>query len=1239
MSFKWVTEEGIIASAYEYESIDANIYFNTDNPNPAISIISGSLPDGISYTIMDGRIRVYGNLNFVPAPTTISFTFRATDNGVVYDSYYQIYIKNLTVAFISPESIATINETEFLNETIKISNPNGTETFMKVNGKLPNGVTLTEHGMLYGTVGAVERSTVFGFTIRCILNEQGDYIEKYFTITVRSLKDTDAPIWITSSGVLGSYSKGEKVTIKLNSYDPNRNPYKYVLVSGKLPDGLTLTPSNGVISGTLLTTFAGNWAFTVGLSTAKVRVDRQFSIVTNEINPEDQIEWVTDANLGTYKTGRRISIKVKAESKHDYMVTLVNGEMPEGISVETDGTIFGNIGYTTNVPATYSFTLRASNNYCTVDKIFNLTIIKGVGYNNCELALYINLQYYPEWKELIGYFNSYDAYKYYDTNYGICATPLIYLTHDLQTYDRLLLLNLLHFNTPIRITMGKTYKEERYNVDTLETMYDIWYKDIKLISSNDWTMNTTRPYLNDIVPPSPNGNLIDKINDDSIATTQSIIVKDLTVLVEPTGVDGVWKSITSDQTYTETEATPVEKKYTSTTKFLIYKNRKKYIQLGTTEMYYKKGENKLAFGVTTDDVYTETVTVKTDSGDERQEIRYFYIDDAEKIYVNPLPVDMYYDTTTLELLEDFEPEEVLYDPELEQYYVMRFGDKVPVKLYKKEIKYYECVSNHISGETFEPTNWAELTESTEEIEEWVSGHEYEVGQVVYVSNNLYTDISTYTITNGIYEKELYKTLTESYIYVDGIKKNVIKAGKYDNYWYELINQVIAPLATKYYEVKVDGYIYYYISDTGEFVYLTAVTADDEWYDYDTKLYYGSISIDELQWDEEKQLYYIYDPTAPGLIRYVKNLETGTYYETESKKVLIDTVLFDYVNYVSYYLNSAKKDEKTLVEKVNEDVVFYTDSLELMTGILYKVNDKWKLTLNTNKVKTYEEVIDNTWYLEDTNALLQTVIFYEQGDWRYYYKPADYVVMDISSIKDIRDRLTEKIYVTKCDTHGWMDKFTQLPLNIELSEMEIFKEGNRYFYKTELGEQVEIYLERLRYYRDSAKTDMITNTIFSGYNIDYPYFVNSDNVLIAVESFDETMYKFDKSKTTTSLLKNVSDGIILRYVTDEIVTDDHFVFLDKENEILCPDETDCNSLSNLNSHTGYIPHLKIVYANPGSNYESLSEINSYETEGGMFTNKTMIFENVRLYPKFNDEIPQQDIPLFYFNAKYSPRTLI
>lgn len=1238
MSFKWVTEQGVIASAYEYESIDANIYYETDNPNIAFSIISGSLPDGVTYTILSGRIRVNGTLKFVPAPTTISFTIRATDGDKIHDSYFQIYIKNLNVAFISPENISTINETEFLNETIELSNPNGTESFSKVNGKLPDGVTLTSHGVLYGTVGSVPSTTVYGFTIRATLNEQGDYIEKYFTITVKSLKDSDAPIWVTSAGVLGSYKKGEKVNIKLTAYDPNDNPYKYVLVTGKLPDGLTLAAATGRITGTLITTYVGTWAFSIGITNNKQRVDRQFSIVTNEINPEYEIVWKTDSNLGTWKSGHRVNFKVEAESPKEYTVSLIMGSLPPGLSIETDGTIYGNIDYLENTPMDYSFTLRAANNYCSVDKVFNVTVASGIAYNNCELALYVNLEYYPQWKDLLGYFNIGDVYKYYDSNYGLSSTPLIYITHDLRTYDRLLLLSLLHFNTPIKIKIGNTYKEERYNITTQETEYDIWYKDIKQLTSNDWTMNTNRPYLNDVIPESPNGNLIDKINDGSAITTQSIMVKDLTVLVEPTDIEGQWKAVTSDDIYTETELTPVEKKYTSTIKYLTYENKKRYIQLATTDMYRMENEDKIAFGVTEDEVYSEEIINRYGSK-EVKTIKYFYIDNNEKIYVTKLSVPTYYDINSYELFEDFIPEEVLYDYELDMYYIMRYGDKVQVKKYVEEIKYYQCAIAHISTPEFDVSYWEEIHEATEDINDWVVGHSYQVGDIVRQSNKIYTDVTNYSIKNEFYEIELYKDDISYYVYNGTERKNVIKVGKYDVYWHKIIDQTIAPLTLKYYDVKTDGGLYYYISEEGIMVYLTPVNRDDLWYDYDTKLYYGEISVDELLWDEERQLYYIYDPTAPGMIRYVKNFDVGVYYETETGKVILNIVLFDYINYINYYLDSSKKDDKVLVERAVEHLCFYTDTLEIMSEVLYKDNNALYTSLETNKVKEYEPVITNTWYIVDDMSLLQTVIFYEEGDWKYYYKPNTYDLLDVASIKDIRDRLGEKIYVKPVDTHGWFDKFTQLPINIELTDMEIFREDGKYVYHDELGQSVQIYLEHLRYYRDIAHTELITNTRFFGYGIEYPYFINSDNVLIAVEPYDETMYKFDKTKSSSALLKNLSDGIILPYVTKDIVENDYFMFIDKENEILAPDETDCNNLQNLNSKTGYKPHMKVLYAKPGSNYESLSEINLLEKDGDFFTNKTMVFEYVRLYPKFNNNIPQQDIPIFYFNAKHSPRVLV
>lgn len=84
----------------------------------------------------------------------------------------------------------------------------------------------------------------------------------------------DSPVWSTSSGSLGSY--GSSTSIQLSATDDESNSITYSLVSGSLPNGLSLS-SSGLISGTVSAP-AGTYTFTVAAS------DGSNSLVTRSFN-------------------------------------------------------------------------------------------------------------------------------------------------------------------------------------------------------------------------------------------------------------------------------------------------------------------------------------------------------------------------------------------------------------------------------------------------------------------------------------------------------------------------------------------------------------------------------------------------------------------------------------------------------------------------------------------------------------------------------------------------------------------------------------------------------------------------------------------------------------------------------------------------------------------------------------------------------------------------------------------
>lgn len=92
------------------------------------------------------------------------------------------------------------------------------------------------------------------------------------------------PIWSTGAGNIATFGSGVPRTVTITATDPDNDTITYSLVSGSLPGGMSLGPSNGVISGTVsIVTSQTTFTFTIRATALGQTADRSFNIIVNPI--------------------------------------------------------------------------------------------------------------------------------------------------------------------------------------------------------------------------------------------------------------------------------------------------------------------------------------------------------------------------------------------------------------------------------------------------------------------------------------------------------------------------------------------------------------------------------------------------------------------------------------------------------------------------------------------------------------------------------------------------------------------------------------------------------------------------------------------------------------------------------------------------------------------------------------------------------------------------------------------
>lgn len=164
-------------------------------------------------------------------------------------------------------SLGTIPEGIFYSTSVRASAGEETVYFRLIAGSLPEGVQVRSNGQIEGSPRNVVRvqgvprevseDVTSQFVIRAYTTKVVDGLivvdrlsDRTFSITVTG---QDAPEFLTPSGRIGTFFDGTEVKIQLRWADTDLDDeVRLTVVAGELPQGLTLDPKTGLISGIIL---------------------------------------------------------------------------------------------------------------------------------------------------------------------------------------------------------------------------------------------------------------------------------------------------------------------------------------------------------------------------------------------------------------------------------------------------------------------------------------------------------------------------------------------------------------------------------------------------------------------------------------------------------------------------------------------------------------------------------------------------------------------------------------------------------------------------------------------------------------------------------------------------------------------------------------------------------------------------------------------------------------------------
>lgn len=325
-----------VAYAYTYAVLSTT-------PPPRFTVSVGALPNGLFLNATTGK------LSGTPTVAgTFIFTVTASNSAASVDaSQTTITVSAAAASSITADAPPPVWSVGGAYSYLFAATGSPAPAFAVASGALPDGLTLDASGYLLGTPTT---PGIFSFTVRASNGVIPDALSPTLTITV------------TPAGVAPTFTAATP---------PNNAqfgvPYSYTFAAtgtpaptfldtyGALPDGLTLDPVTGVLSGT--PKVAATFVFTVRAANGTAP-DAFSAPITLTVTPRQAPTFTAESPPPTAAVGLAYSYTFAAIGPPVPTFAVASGALPNGLTLnQTTGVLSG----TPTALGVFSFTVSARN--------------------------------------------------------------------------------------------------------------------------------------------------------------------------------------------------------------------------------------------------------------------------------------------------------------------------------------------------------------------------------------------------------------------------------------------------------------------------------------------------------------------------------------------------------------------------------------------------------------------------------------------------------------------------------------------------------------------------------------------------------------------------------------------------------------------------------------------------------------------------------------------------------------
>ena len=437
--------------------------------------------------------------------------------------------------------LITSEDSVYVDYQISVNNPISTNTYRLTisSGSLPPGLYMTDLGRITGyptppisVTGTPLLNKTSSFVVQ--LTSDIGYDTKAYSITVTNHNavnpiDTRKPVilnnkplslpinpndpyygyYTNSTNVLPIIQSGNYFSFKVigHNFDLDSITYLYSV----LPSGLVGNPNTGWITGIPLIpeNSINRYTFTVTvIKTNKPTITSisETYILTIANNIVQDVEWITNDNLGTIFNGSASELYVEASSSYALNYRLLSGSLPPNLTLLSDGKITGIVPFQADSNGllyegdsiSFTFTISAYNQQFPIissERQFTVTVYQK--YNNPLENIYFKASPNVTGRQIIQSLLTDDSlippeylYRPNDKNFGKAdSVKYVHIygieSASIQSYLNATLYN--HYYRKIILGEIKTAVARNNNGDIL---YEVVYSEIvdPLVKSNGVTL-------------------------------------------------------------------------------------------------------------------------------------------------------------------------------------------------------------------------------------------------------------------------------------------------------------------------------------------------------------------------------------------------------------------------------------------------------------------------------------------------------------------------------------------------------------------------------------------------------------------------------------------------------------------------------------------------------------------------------------------------------------------------------